>query len=382
MRLIISCPCLALATFLLTACGGDEAPPQAPPPAVEYKEVKTSAVALSNEFVARTRAKEDAELRARITGTILERDFEEGQMVEKDALLFKIDPRPYQSALESVQADLANAKSSLEVGEKNLTRGKELAPDGFISQSELDKLADERNRAEAAVRSAEAAIEKAQLDLDFTEIRAPFAGVAGRSNFSIGDLVDPAAGALVSLVQRDPMLVDFDVDEQSLAEAMRQNQQRHAAGEDPIHYTPRLRLVTGDMYPHDGVIDYANNRVNPSTGTITVTASFPNPDDMLLPGQFARIIVQRGAAEMRLTIPQSSVLEDMQGRYVFIVNSDNTVQRKNVTLGAREGVDWVVEDGLEEGDRVVVNGIQKIRNGIEVNASPVEATAFSENEPE
>lgn len=369
-----------VALVFLTACGQSEAPPPAVPPAVEYKEVQMGAVALTSEFVARTRATEDAEIRPRITGTIIERDFEEGQEVEKDALLFKIDPRPYQAALESAQASLANAESALDVAEKNLARGKDLVPQGFISQSELDKLGDEKNRAQASVQSARAALEQARLDLEFTEIRAPFTGAAGRSNFSIGDLVSPSSGSLVSLVQRDPMLVDFDVDEQSLAEAMQENQRRAAQGQDPVHYIPRLKLVSGDIYPQEGAIDYANNRVNSATGTITITASFPNPNGALLPGQFGRIILQRGASQMRLTIPQPAVLEDMQGRYVFVVNDDNTVSRRNVTLGQREGVDWVVEDGLDEGDKVIVNGIQKVRPGITVNPSPVQATAYAEED--
>ena len=368
------------ALVVVTGCGPSEAPPEAAPPAVEYKEVRPGAVALTSEFVARTRAQEDAEIRPRITGNIIERDFEEGMEVEKDALLFKIDPRPYQAALESAQASLANAESSLDVAEKNLKRGQELVPQGYISQSELDKLSDEKNRAQASVQSAQAALEQARLDLEFTEIRAPFFGTAGRSNFSIGDLVNPSSGPLVTLVQRDPMLVDFDVDEQSLAEAMQANQRRTAAGEEPIHYIPRLKLISGDMYPHDGTIDYANNRVNSATGTITVTASFPNPDNTLLPGQFGRIIVQMGESQMRLTIPQPAVLEDMQGRYVYVIEDDNTVRRQNVTLGQREGVDWVVEKGLEEGDKVIVNGIQKVRQGMTVTATPVQATAFVEED--
>lgn len=366
--------------LVLAACGPAETPPPSAPPAVEFKEVRPAAVALTSEFVARTRATEDTAIRPRITGNIIERNFEEGQAVEQDALLFRIDPRPYQAALESARADLANATSALEVAEKNLTRGEELVPQGFISQAELDKLRDERNRAQAALQSAQAAVEKAQLDLDFTEIRAPFAGRAGRSNFSIGDLVDPSGGPLVTLVQLDPMLVDFDVDEQSIAQAMQQNQQRASEGLEPIHYTTRLRLVTGDVYPLEGQINYANNRINSTTGTITVTASFPNPDGALLPGQFGRILVQRGEAQMRLTVPQPAVLEDMQGRYVYVVADDNTVSRKNVKLGPREGVDWIVEEGLQEGDRVVVNGIQKIRDGVEVNPSPIEAVPYSEDE--
>jgi RND family efflux transporter MFP subunit len=347
---------------------------------VEYKTVEPEAVALTSEFVARTRATEDTEIRPRITGTIIERNFEEGQAVEKDALLFRIDPRPYQAALESAGADLANATSALEVAEKNLARGEELVPQGFISPAELDKLRDERNRAQGSLQAAHAAVEKARLDLDFTEIRAPFAGRAGRSNYSIGDLVDPSGGPLVTLVQQDPMLVDFDIDEQSLAQAMRNNQERTAQGLEPIHYTTRLRLVSGELYPLEGEIHYANNRINSSTGTITVTASFSNPDGRLLPGQFGRILVQRGESQMRLTIPQPSVLEDMQGRYVYVVADDNTVTRKNVKLGPREGVDWVVEEGLDEGERVVVNGIQKLRDGLEVVPSPIAATPYSETD--
>lgn len=365
---------------VLPGCGPSDVPPPSAPPAVEYKTVEPEAVALTSEFVARTRATEDTEIRPRITGTIIERNFEEGQAVEKDALLFRIDPRPYQAALESAGADLANATSALEVAEKNLARGEELVPQGFISPAELDKLRDERNRAQGALQSAHAAVEKARLDLDFTEIRAPFAGRAGRSNYSIGDLVDPSGGPLVTLVQQDPMLVDFDIDEQSLAQAMRNNQERTAQGLEPIHYTTRLRLVSGELYPLEGEIHYANNRINSSTGTITVTASFSNPDGRLLPGQFGRILVQRGESQMRLTIPQPSVLEDMQGRYVYVVADDNTVTRKNVKLGPREGVDWVVEEGLDEGERVVVNGIQKLRDGLEVVPSPVAATPYSEND--
>jgi membrane fusion protein (multidrug efflux system) len=174
------------------------------------------------------------------------------------------------------------------------------------------------------------------------------------------------------------MLADFDVNEQALAENMKANQARITQGLEVLVYTPRLRLVTGDEYIHPGEIDYASNRINPSTGTVTVTAKFSNPEAMLFPGQFVRIILQRGDAEMRLMIPQPSVLEDMQGRYVYIVDPADTVVRKNVTLGSRQGINWVVESGLEEGDRVIVNGIQKVRPGIKVVPSAVAAVPHQE----
>lgn len=333
-------------------------------------------VATEFEFVARTRATEDADIRARITGTIIERNFAEGQFVDKGELLFQIDPRPYEAALNAAKAELARATSALQVAKRNLARGEDLKPDGYISEAELDKLRDERDRAIAAEEAAQANIEQATLNMEFTEIRAPFAGRAGRSNLSIGDLVDPSTGALVSLVQNDPMLVDFDVNERSLAESMKINQERARQDLEPISYTPRLRLVSGDFYPLPGIIDYANNRVNPSTGTVTVTARFPNADRVLIPGQFGRIVIKRGEPELRMLIAQSSVLEDMQGRYVYTVNNDNQVIRKNVTLGQRHGVNWVVESGLDEGDRVIVNGVQKVRPNMPVTPSPVSVEPY------
>ena len=370
---------LLLPFVLLAACGGPADPPQAPPPAVEVQDVFMEPVATEFEFVARTRAREDADIRARITGAIMERNFEEGQIVEKDALLFRIDPRPYEAALNAARADLAQANAAVEVAQRNLARGEELLPDGYISESEMDKLRGERDRAIASREAAQAAIEQAQLNLNFTEIRAPFRGRTGRSQLSIGDLVDPTAGPLVSLVQVDPMLVDFDVNERTLLEAMKRNQARVAQGEPAIEYTPRLRLVSGDFYPLDGTIDYASNRVNPSTGTITVTARFPNPDQNLIPGQFGRIVVKRGEPVERMLISQSSVLEDMQGRYVYVVDDDNLVVRKNVALGQRHGVNWVVESGLEPGDRVIVNGLQKVRPGMPASPSPVTSRPHQES---
>ena len=367
----------AFVAFLVAACGGAEPPPPPPPPAVEYQAAELQPIATTFEFVARTRAKEDTEIRARISGTIVERNFEEGQQVVEGTLLFKIDPRPYVAALNAARAELAQAKAAVDVAERNYQRGQELLPDGFISRAEFDQLTGERDRAVAAIQGAEAAIERAEVDLDFTEIRAPFSGRAGRSQLSIGDLVGPSAGTLVTLVQQDPMLVDFDVDEQSLGERIKENQERLDQGLEPIVFTPRLRLVTGDFYSEVGEINYANNRVDLSTGTITVTAGFPNPDNSLIPGQFARIVIQRGEPEMRLLVPQPSVLEDMQGSYVYIINDDDTVARRNVSLGQRDGVNRVVESGLNEGDRVIVNGIQKVRPNMPVAGTPVGAQPHS-----
>ena len=321
---------VALATSL-AACRESEAPPEMPPPAVEYREVTLEPVSTVFEFVARTRAREDAQIRAQISGTIIERSFEEGQMVEKDHVLFRIDPRPYEASLASAQALLQRAQSNLKVSQQNLARGEELIEEKFISDAEMDQLRGERDQAVAALEEARASVLTAQINLDFTEVRAPFRGTAGRSNISTGDLVNPNSGTLVSLVQLDPMLVDFDVSEQALIQNLANNQQRAEQGLPPIVFTPQLKLGNGQMYPLHGVIDYADNRINPTTGTVTVTARFENPDGLLYPGQFTRVLVRRGEAVPTMLIPQPSVLEDMQGRYVFVVRDDDTVARRNVT---------------------------------------------------
>jgi len=355
----------------LLGCGEAEPPVAPPPPAVEYVLLEPEPIASTFEFVARTRATEDTAIRARITGTILERNFEEGQMVEADQVLFRIDPRPYEAALASAKAQLSQAQAAVVVSARSLERGKELVPDGFISKSDFDRLTSESDTAKAQLASAEAAVQSAEIDLGFTSVRAPFAGTAGRSELSIGDLVDPNAGPLVTLVQMDPMLVDFDVNEQALATNLKNNQLRQSQGQPPEQFTPSLKLSDGDMYNQPGRIDYANNRVNPSTGTVTVTAVFPNPDRLLFPGQFVRVSLQRGDEHEALMVPQVSVLEDMQGRYVFAITDDNLVTRKNVKLGQKSGTRWVVEEGLQAGDRVIVNGVQKVRVGAPVAATPV-----------
>ncbi len=375
-------PRISLCVVLfVSACGGPQEPPPPPLPAVEYEAVSSRAVSPRFEFVARTRAREDVEIRAQISGTIVDRPFQEGQEIAEGSVLFRIDPRPYQAALNSARAQVSQAEATLSVTERNLARGIELQPQGFISAAEFDQLRGNRDAAVAALEAATAAVETAQINLNFTDIKAPFTGRVGSTDLSIGDLVGPNTGPLVTLVQRDPMLVDFDVDEGSLAQRMKENRERAAQGLPPAEFTPRLQLINGDFYPLTGEIDYANNRVNPSTGTVTVTARFPNPDGQLVPGQFTRITIERGEAEMRVLIPQPAVLEDMQGRYVYIVREDDTVARRNVTLGLRDGVDWVVESGLEEGMRVIVNGVQKVRPGMAVAATPIGSKPHEKADP-
>lgn len=367
-------------TLGLLACTEQQAPAEAPPPpGVGVVEVTAQEISPTREFVGRTQAIEDAKLRARVEGPLISRSFTEGEDVQQGQVLFEIDPEPYQAEVRRVQALLTSAESALTVAERNFERGEQLVGDGYISQTQMDELRAKRDGAAAAIDEAKSALASAQLNLDYTKIVAPFTGRAGNSNFSIGDLVGPQAGELVSIVQLDPMWVNFQVAESAMVEAMQTNIQRQQEGLEELKFTPRLRLSTGTEYPLPGVIDFVDNRIDQTTGTIKVRATFPNPSGLLLPGQFVTLVIQRSDKRSVLLVPQSAILEDQQGAYVLVVNDQNIVIRQNIKAGERIGVDRVVDEGLQPGTKVITTGLQKVRPGVEVTAK-LETPALSSSQ--
>ncbi len=356
---------------LLAGCDSGEdqaAAREAPPPAVVVAPVVTREVNRTVEFVGRTEAFRQVDLRARVTGFLLDRPFKEGEDIAAGDLLFVVDDAEYKAAVDAAAAELQRARATYQAAASELERAQTLIQRGNISESTLDQRTADEARSKAEINAAEAALQRTRLDLDYTKITAPFAGRIGRATYDIGNLVGPDSGVLATLVDLDPIYVTFPVSERDLLTAM---QARRTVDGVQSSVVPRLRLSTGDMYDHDGRIEFLDNRVDPTTGTVAVRAQFANPDQLLLPGQFVTVVLSAGTAETRAVIPQAAVQENQAGRFVLVVGDDDRVDARQVVAGQRLGTDWVIEDGLEEGELVVVEGLQKVRPGARVR--PVRA---------
>ena len=339
---------------------------QATVQSVTVTTVKKINVAETVERVAQTQATEDIELMARVEGFLVERKFIEGSDVNKGDLLFVIEKAHYEAEAQRITAELEKAKAEHLKEKLNLKRIRSLRKKRTVSQAELDNaIASEKMMAaEIAVHQAE--LRSAQLNLSYTEIKAPIAGRIGRSEFSVGDLVNKQSVPLTTIVALDPIYVYWEVSE-GIPLAYRKRM-HFEIGKTNLKIIPRLRFTDDSFYDHQGQVDFIDNRVNPETGTQRVRAIFPNPDKILVPGQYITIVIQIGESEERLVIPQAAVQAKKSGYFVLAVDDDNVTSVKPVKLGDRHGIYWIIEEGLAEGETIIYQGIQKVRPGSVVNA--------------
>lgn len=360
------CFCLlALAPSPLLAQSKGAEPPA---PGVMVAPVVRKAVTNSFEFVGRVEAIHQVDLRARVEGFLEEVFFEEGTFVERGELLFRIEQAPYIARVEKAKADVASAIAAYENSESQFKRYSQLIKKKHISQAKMDEAEALLKQARASVLQTKALLRQAELDLDYTEIKAPVRGKIGRRSFSPGNLVNPNSGPLATIAGLDPIYVKVAIPEKQLLKPRREN----FNSDKPIK--PSLRLSDGEMYGQLGAIEFLDNQVDPSTDTIALRAKFPNPFGVLLPNQYVTLIVEENKPDEALVIPQVSVQENQQGRFVLVVGTNNKVQVRKVILGKRDGVDWVVEDGLSEGEMVITQGLQKVRPGITVNPTNTAAS--------
>lgn len=355
---------LGFISLTLTACGKEDVEVKPPAPAVSVYSIKSQAVGGYREFVARTEAFKEANLRARVEGELIERHFKEGSFVEKGQVLLRIDPAAYQAALSSAKADLSSRVSGEENAKRNLKRAHELINDGYISQSDFDRLTTEESQAASAVKAAQAALEKAELDLSYTTIRAPFTGRIGKVNYNVGNIVSPASNTLATLIITDPIFVSFQLEE-SLYISYQQSHQG-ANKSDSFEFDISLRLPNGSPYPEKGTLDFTDTSISQGMGTVGLRTLFPNPENIILPGLFVTLILDSQKKEEMALIPQAAVQENQQGKFVLIVDSSNKVVQRHVTLGRRINAMWVVEKGVDIGEKVIIEGLQKVRSGVEV----------------
>lgn len=346
--------------------------PPAQPPSVVAVAATARSIEPAATFVGRVVAVDRVELRARVDGFLRERRFTEGQEVKVGDVLFVIEPDQYQAVLEQRQADLEKAiADQLNTGAQ-LVRGKELLEQKNVAQSRVDELQAADSIARASIAQARAALAAAQLDLGYTQVVAPVGGRIGLANYTVGNLVGPASGALATIVSRDPIDIQFPVTQRELLEARRTVEDQ---GGNPRDVQVRVRLPDDHLYEEVGHLDFIDVTTDPGTDSVTLRAKIANPDGILVDRQYVGVVLQAGAPETAILIPQSALQFDQQGQYVMIIDADGKAQIRRITTGQVQGSEVIVTQGLQEGELVITQGLQKARPGQPVSASPALATA-------
>src|SRR5918996_5092687 len=376
-----------VAVLLVPAGCGKSEQSQLPPPEVEVVQVEQKDVPISKEWVGTLDGLVNAQIRPQVTGYLLRQTYQEGSFVKKGQLLFEIDPRTFQAALDQAKAQLANAVQQLALAEANQVRAQldvnryvPLAKEEAVTQQALDNAVQSNLAAKAQVWAAKAQIdaakaqvEAAQLNLGFTKIVSLIDGIAGIAQAQIGDLVGPTT-LLTTVSTLDPIKVYFPVSERGYLNYIKENPDATKRAAQERQLSLELLLADGRLYPHRGTFSFADRQVDVKTGTLRLEGLFPNPGNVLRPGQFARVRAVLRTKVGALLVPQRAVTE-LQGSYqVAVVGEDNKVEIRTVKVGERVDTEWIIDEGLKPGERVVAEGIQRVSAGMTVNPKPFTAT--------
>jgi RND family efflux transporter MFP subunit len=356
--------------FLLAACQQQPAATPPPPPQVTVSQAVAREVIEWDEYTGRLEAVESVEVRARVSGYLQSVHFTAGALVKKGALLFVIDPRPYQAELDRVKAALEQALARFERTQKDFARAQQLVKSRAMSQEEVDTRSADQREAQEAVRAARAAVEAARLNVEFTQVKAPISGRISRHLVTEGNLINGGTGdstLLTTIVSLDPIYGYFEVDERSYLKYTHlwRNGTNSGSrnGKTPVY----LGLANETGFPHQGHLDFIDNRLDPNTGTMTGRAIFPNSDLALVPGLFARTRLPGSGKYEALLLPDEAIGSDQTQRFAFIVNDQNTVEYRKVELGPIIDGLRVIRNGLQPEDWVIVNGVQRVRPGTKVD---------------
>jgi len=364
----------ALLALLLGACARSGPPPASPPPQVGIVVVHAQPVPLTRNLVGRLSATRSADVRARVAGVLLKRLYTEGSDVKAGQPLFQIDPAPLRAALDGALASLAQAEANATNAHITAQRSRQLLPSGLVSRSDLDNAEAAERSTAAAVQQAKAAVGTARINLSYASVTAPIAGRAGQQGVTEGALVGQGTATLLTTVEQiDPIYVNFDqpaVDIERLRRAQAAGSVTMARGRQ---VSVQVILADGTPYAHTGTLDFLDVSVDPATGAVALRGIIPNPDHQLLPGMFVGLRLTSGAVNRGFLVPQAGLLRDAQGAYVLVAGADDKVVQKRVTTESLAGPNWIVTEGLADGDRVIVSGTQSARPGSTVAAVPATA---------
>jgi RND family efflux transporter MFP subunit len=354
-----------VAAFSLAAIGCGRTQAAAPPPAPEVTvaSVIQKDVPVYSEWVATLDGYVNAQIRPQVSGYIIKQDYKEGSLVRKGQVLFEIDPRPFRAAVDRARGDLAQAQAQLGKSTLDVERDLPLADAKAIAKSQLDNEIQAKLGAQAAVESSKAALEQAEFNLEFTKVTSLVDGIAGIAQVQIGNLVGPTS-LLTSVSQVDPIKAFFPISEHEYLLAQRKT--NAGSSKDAINLfgnSLELVLTDGSLYPQRGKVLLADRQVDPSTGTIRLVAAFPNPGNIIRPGQYGRVRVETKTKKGALLLPQSAVAQTQGSYQVAVVGSDHKVSMRTVKLGETVGTMWLIDEGLKPGEQVVVEGLQKVREG-------------------
>ena len=374
IRAIVRCglrrlvPVLVLVLTSALPAGAQTKPPESAPPVVLVQPTELRPLAPQSEYVGRVAVFDKVELRARVKGTLDKREFTDGSKVTEGQLLFTIEPAPYRIAVDQKRALRGGARAALINAEAQLKRTAELLRSNTVSQAGYDQRLAEQLQAKATLDDAEAQLEDAELQLSYTKITAPIAGLIGRATVSPGNIVGPESGTLATIVNERQIRVLFSV---SQAELLNVRRDLRAGEQLPV----RLRLADGKLYPEKGKVDFIDVAVDPNTDGQMARAVFDNADELLTDGQTVRVIVEGNAPAKAVVVPQPALAIDQTGPYVYVVDSKGIVEQRRITIDfVRDGM-IAVASGLKEGDRVIVQGQQRVRAGMAVEAQPAPAAA-------
>ena len=360
-------------------------------PDVQVLQVQQEDVPIYGEWIGTLDGLVNADVRAQVTGYLLKQGYQEGRFVKKGQLLFQIDPRPFQAALDQAQGQLAQAKATLANAqavqrrtELDVERYTPLVREQAASQQDLDNAVQNNlaalatiETAKAQIKTYEASVETAKINLEFTRLVAPIDGVAGQAQLQVGALVGPGSGVVTSVSTLDPIKAYFTVSEPQYLDWRKRFPTETSRWEADKKLRLQLILADGSTYPRDGTFYFADRQVNESTGAIRIAGLFPNPNNILKPGGYAKVRAVIRTEERALLVPQRAVSELQGGYQVAILDADNKVTIRSVTVGPQIDRRWVIASGLNPGDRVVAEGVQKVRTGVRVNPKPFTTEAMS-----